>query len=109
MKIYPVILKKTNLLRKLADDTNSKVLTNSMQVREKYSALIKENPLTAAEKEARDREKEKEENESNARFSKLAAKLKNHSSNCLSLCEKVDAHKDVELMSEQEIRMALLE
>ena len=27
----------------------------------------------------------------------------------MSLCEKVDAHKDVELMSEQEIRLALLE
>ena len=35
--------------------------------------------------------------------------MKNHSSNCLSLCKKVDAHKDVELMNEQEIRLALLE
>ena len=106
----PSDLDKINLLRKLADDTNSKVLTNSVQVREKLSELIKENPLTAAEKETRNREKKKEEYESNVRFSKLAAaKLKNHSSDCLLLCEKVDAHKDIELMSEQEIRMALLE
>ena len=35
--------------------------------------------------------------------------MKNHLSNFLSLCEKVDAHKDVELMTEQEICMALLE
>ena len=31
----PSDLEKTNLLRKLADDTNSKVLMNSLQVREK--------------------------------------------------------------------------
>ena len=105
----PSDLDKINLLRKLADDTNSKVLTNSVQVREKLSELIKENPLTAAEKETRDREKEREEYENNARYSKLEAKLKNHSINCLSLCEKVDAYNDVELMTEQEIRMALLE
>ena len=36
-------------------------------------------------------------------------KLKNHSSTCMLLRQKVNGHKDVELMSEHEIRVALLE
>ena len=44
----PSNLDKTNALRKLADDLNSKVRTNSVQVREKLSDLIKNTPTGAS-------------------------------------------------------------
>ena len=40
---------------------------------------------------------------------RLRQNWKTGSSNCLSLCKKVDVRKDVELMSEQDIWLALLE
>ena len=105
----PSDLEKTNSLRKLADDLNSKVLNKSVQVREKLADLMKNKPFTLAEQEAFDHQKEKGEREESARQSKIVAKLKNHSEDCTKLSKEVSARKDVEEMSEQEIRSALLE
>ena len=85
----PSDMEKINSLRLLADEINVKVKTNSKQVRQKLFELSKDKPLSTLEKEFLDRQKEKEENESNARFSKIAARLKNHSSNCLHFVRKL--------------------
>ena len=71
----PSNLDKTNALRKLADDLNSKVRTNSVQVREKLSNLIKNKPMSMAEQEALDRQKQKEEQEESAKASQIEAML----------------------------------
>ena len=97
---------KISILSRLADELNVKVRINSRQVKLKLSELIADKP---SEKVSFDPQNEKEKRESVARYRKIKVKLNNHSSNCMLLRQKVDAHKDVELMSEHEIRVALLE
>ena len=71
--------------------------------------MIADKPLTASEKVSFDFQNEKKQGESIARHRKIKMKLKNHSSTCMLLRQKVNGHKDVELMSEHEIQVALLE
>ena len=102
-------MEKIKILNRLADELNVKVRLNSRQVKLKLSDLIADKPVPASEKVSFDIQNEKKQRESTARHRKIKVKLKNHSSNCIQLCQKVDTHKDVELMSEHEIRVALLE
>ena len=94
----PSDLEKASSLRKLSDDINVKVKKNSVDVKLKLSDLVQNKPLSAVEKRLSDEKK-----------SKLEAKLSNCSTRAKDLIEKVKAHKDVDLMTEQEIRHALLE
>ena len=114
-----MILKKKNSIRKLADDLNSKVRNNAVQVREKLADLIKNKPRSLVMQEAFDRKKEKEEKEESAKkeneervdsakASKIEAMLDNHLKKCLSFSKEISDIKDVEEMSEQEIRLVLL-
>ena len=89
----PSDLEKINTLRKLSDDINIKVRNNSKEVKLKLDDLIKNKPLSAAEKRSSDE-----------KVSKLEAKLTNCSSRAKVLLEKVNAHKEVDLMTEQEVR-----
>ena len=91
-------LEKINTLRRLADELKVKVKTNSKDVKLKLDNLVTNKPLSAAEKRSSDE-----------KVSKLEAKLTNCSIRAKALIEKVNAHKDVESMSEQEIRQALME
>ena len=91
-------LEKINTLRRLADELNVKVKTNSKDVKLKLDNLVTNKPLSAAEKRSSDE-----------KVSKLEAKLTNCSIRAKALIEKVNAHKNVESMSEQEIRQALME
>ena len=127
----PSDLEKTNSLRRLADDLNSKVLNNSVQVREKLADLIINRPRSMIEQEAFDRQKEKEEKEESAKKekeekeesakkekekreetakeSKIGILLAGHLAKCLKFSEEISELKDVEEMSEQEIRLALIQ
>ena len=104
----PSDLEKTNALRKLAEDLNSKVITNSVQVREKLADLIKNKPMSMTEQEAFDRQKQKEEQEESATASKIETMLEIHLEKCLNFSKEISELKDVEEMSEQEIRSVLL-
>ena len=59
----PSDAEKINTLRKLADETKSKVFNNSLQVRSKLSDLIRNKPRSLTEQEAFDRLKQKEDQE----------------------------------------------
>jgi len=50
----PSDAEKVNTLRKLADDTKSKMFDNSVQVRDKLSDFIENRPFTPAEQKAFD-------------------------------------------------------
>ena len=105
----PSDLEKTNALRKLAEDLNSKVITNSVQVREKLADLIKNKPMSMTEQAAFDRQRQKEEQEESATASKIETMLEIHLEKCLNFSKEISELKDVEDMSEQEIRSALLQ
>ena len=105
----PSDLEKTNALRKLAEDLNSKVITNSVQVREKLADLIRNKPMSMTEQAAFDRQRQKEEQEESATASKIETMLEIHLEKCLNFSKEISELKDVEDMSEQEIRSALLQ
>ena len=75
----------------------------------KFSDLIRNKPRSLTEQEAFERLKQKEDQEESTKANQIEAMLSGHLEKCLNFSKEISELKDVEEMSEQEIRSALLQ